>query len=175
MSKFNLNQSIQILRNTPAVLRILLCDLSEDWITQNEGGESWSPYDIVGHFIHGEKTDWVQRAKIILEFGKSKPFTPFDRFAQVRDSAGKGIKVLLDEFELLRSENLNVLSMMKLQDNDLKKEGIHPELGIVTLKQLIATWVIHDLSHIRQISRVMAKNYKDEIGPWQEYLPVVNE
>lgn len=175
MSNFNLDHSIRILEKSPSVLMTLLGDLPENWITRNDGNESWSAFDIVGHLIHGEKTDWIPRAKIILESGKDRIFTPFDRFAQFEDSAGKTIQQLLEEFHLLRLQNLEILREMNLQDGDLQREGVHPELGVVTLQQLLATWVVHDLGHLRQISRVLAKNYKDEIGSWQAYLPVVNE
>lgn len=175
MSKFKLDDSIKILEKTPDVLKTLLSGLPESWIRQTEGGDSWSAFDIVGHLAHGEKTDWISRAKIILEHGKEKPFTPFDRFAQFKDSEGKNLDKLLEEFKNLRIQNLEILKDLNLQAEDLKREGVHPELGIITLEQLLATWVVHDLGHIRQISRILAKNYKNEIGAWQQYLPVVNE
>lgn len=175
MSKFKLDDTIQILEKTPDVIKALLSDLPESWTSANEGGESWSAFDIVGHLAHGEKTDWIQRAKLILEYGKEKSFEPFDRFAQFKDSEGKSLDELLDEFRNLRDQNLETLKSFKLNKEDLKREGLHPELGIVTLEQLLATWVVHDLGHLRQISRILAKNYKDEIGEWQQYLPVVNE
>ncbi|CAN5727958.1 hypothetical protein BH20ACI4_BH20ACI4_06830 [soil metagenome] len=175
MSKFKLDDSIKILDKTPDVLKTLLSNLPESWIKTNEGGDSWSAFDIVGHLVHGEKTDWISRAEIILEHGKAKPFTPFDRFAQFEDAEGKNFDELLDEFRNLRNQNLITLNGLNLQDDDLKREGVHPELGIVTLEQLLATWVVHDLGHIRQITRILAKNYKEEIGAWRQYLPVVNE
>lgn len=175
MSKFNLNDAIKILEKTPGVLKTLLSDLPESWITANEGENTWSAFDIVGHLAHGEKTDWIARAKIILENGKDKPFEPFDRFAQFRDSEGKTLTELLDEFGNLRNQNLEILKDFELQTDDLEREGLHPELGVVTLEQLLATWAVHDLNHIRQISRVLAKNYKEEIGEWRQYLPIVNE
>ena len=175
MINFNLKEATEILERTPAVLISLLSGLSDKWIYNNEGDESWTPYDIVGHLIHGEKKDWIQRANIILEYGKDKPFEPFDRFAQFKDSEGKTIKDLLEEFTKLRKENIEVLSKLNLDEKDLNKEGIDPEFGTVNLKQLLSTWVVHDLSHIRQISRVMAKQYKNEIGPWEKYLRVINE
>lgn len=173
--KFELNNAIQILERTPEVLNSYLRELDEKWINQNEGEDTWSPYDILGHFIHGEKTDWIPRTKIILEFDESKPFEPFDRFAQFSESKAKSLEELLDEFEALRKQNLIILQEMELSDEDLEKRGIHPEFGSVTLRQLLAAWVVHDLGHIRQISRAMAKQYKDEIGPWAKYLPIVDE
>ncbi len=175
MIRFNLKEAIEILERTPAVLISLLSGLSDRWVYNNEGGESWSPFDIVGHLIHGEKKDWIQRAKIILEYGEEKPFETFDRFAQFKDSEGKTSNDLLEEFAKLRKENIDVLHKLGLNENDYNKKGIHPVFGKVTLQQLLSTWVVHDLSHIRQISRVMAKQYKKEIGPWRIYLPVINE
>ena len=175
MNNFNLKEAIEILERTPTVLISLLSDLSDSWIYNNEGGDSWNPFDIVGHLIHGEKKDWIPRAKIILEYGEEKPFEPFDRLAQFKDSEGKTLNDLLDEFAKLRNENIDVLHKLNLDEIDYMKKGIHPEFGNVTLKQLLSTWVVHDLSHIRQISRVLAKQYKNEIGPWETYLPVINE
>jgi hypothetical protein len=175
MINFNLKEAIEILERTPTVLISLLSGLSERWIYNNEGGESWNPFDIIGHLIHGEKKDWILRAKIILEKGEEKPFEPFDRFAQFKDSEGKTLNGLLEEFAKLRNENIDVLKKLNLDENDFNKKGIHPEFGKVTLRQLLSTWVVHDLSHIKQISRVMAKQYKSEIGPWGTYLPVINE
>lgn len=175
MSKFNLKDSIIILEKTPLVLHNLLTDLPENWVNQKDDEETWSAFDIVGHLVHGEITDWIPRTKIILESGKEQSFTPFDRFAQFKESEGKNINQLLDEFKILRSESLNSLREMNLQDEDLQREGIHPEFGAVTLEKLLAAWVVHDLGHLRQIARVLAKNYKAEIGVWEKYLPVVNE
>lgn len=175
MNNFNLKEAIEILERTPAVLISLLSGLSDRWIYNNEGGESWNPYYIVGHMIHGEKKDWIMRTRIILEYGEEKPFEPFDRLAQFKDSKGKTLNDLLEEFAKLRTENIDVLDKSNLNENDFSKNGIHPEFGKVTPKQLLSTWVVHDLSHIRQISRVMAKQYKNEIGPWKNYLPVIIE
>ncbi len=175
MNNFNLKDALEILERTPAVLISLLSGLSDRWIYNNEGGESWNPYDIVGHMIHGEKKDWIRRAKIILEYGEEKPFEPFDRFAQFKESEGKTLNDLLEEFAKLRNENIDVLNKLNLNEIDFNKNGFHPEFGKVTLKQLLSSWAVHDLSHIRQISRVMAKQYKNEIGPWEKYLPVMNE
>ena len=171
--EFNLEDGVRILENTPATLRTLLSGLPGGWISENEGGESWSPFDIVGHLIHGEKTDWIPRAKIILEHGEARTFESFDRFAQFKDSQGKSLEELLEEFEALRKRNLAELEEMKLGEADFQKRGVHPDLGPVTLKQLLATWVVHDLGHLNQITRVTAKQYKEEVGPWGVHLPVV--
>jgi hypothetical protein len=173
--EFNLNKSIEILSRTPFVLKSLLENLSEDWTKNNEGGDSWSPYVIIGHFIHGEKTDWIARAKIILNDGGNKNFEPYDRFAQFKESKGKSLHELLNEFSTLREENIKTLKSFNIDDEKLGLEGIHPKFGNVTLKQLLSTWVIHDLTHIAQISRVMAKQYKEEMGPWVEYFRLIRE
>lgn len=172
--KFEIGKSIGILERTPAVLKTLLYNLHTDWIMNNEGPETFSPYDVVGHLIHGEKTDWRVRAAIILEYGTSKTFIPYDRFAQYRESEGKTLQQLLDEFETLRYENLAWLKSLHLSETDLDKKGLHPSLGEVTLRNLFSTWVVHDLTHIAQITRVMAKQYKDEMGPWPEYFRILN-
>jgi hypothetical protein len=171
---FNLNQSIEILERSPLVLKTLLSGLSSEWINNNEGGDSWSPFDIMGHLIHGEKTDWMARMEIILSNKSDKTFTPFDRFAQFEESKGKTISQLLDEFAESRKKNLELLKSKTINSADLSKTGIHPAFGEVTLENLLATWAVHDLGHIAQIARVMAKQYKDEVGPWHEYLPVLN-
>ena len=175
MKPFNIQEAIQILETTPAVLSALLRNLPEGWADAREGTDTWSPFDIVGHLIHGEKTDWIPRMQIILEYGKSKPFPEFDRQAQFRDSKGNSLSQLLDEFEELRKKNIGELKRQQLTDDDLGKTGLHPDFGEVTLQQLLSTWVVHDLGHLRQIARVLAKQYKDEIGPWEKYLPVVSE
>ena len=171
--EFQLNQALEILRQTPATLRIFLADLSESWLMSNEGPETWGPYDILGHLIHGERTDWISRAKIILTEGEARTFDPFDRFAQFHESQGKSLDELLDTFETLRQENLSILQFYHLTEKDLRKTGIHPEFGVVTMEQLLATWVVHDLSHIAQIAEVMARQYREAVGPWKAYLPVV--
>ncbi len=173
--KFDLNESIEILSRTPAVLETLLSGLSDDWLNNNEGEESWSPYDIIGHLIHGEKTDWIPRMEIILSNSTDKNFKPFDRFAQKNESKGKSFNELLEEFKLLRTKNIEILRSKNLTANDLAKTGIHPEFGEVTLEQLLATMTVHDLGHIAQISRVMAKQYSEEAGPWKAYLPVLKK
>jgi hypothetical protein len=172
--QFDLAKSYQILERTPAVLKTLLSNLDDDWIINNEGPETFSPYDVIGHLIHGEKTDWAARTKIILEFGLSKPFVPWDRFAQFEESKGKTVTQLLDEFERIRKENVEWLKSLNLSETDLDKKGMHPKLGEVTLKNLLATWVVHDLTHIAQITRVMAKQYKEEMGPWPEFFRILN-
>lgn len=171
---FHLTKAIEILERTPQILTSLLNGLSSDWIQNNEGGETWSPFDVVGHLIYGEQTDWMIRAEIILSDKSVKIFAPFDRFAQFKESKGKSISQLLDEFQNLRKQNLIVLKSKDLKSDDLKKIGIHPAFGEVTLQQLLAAWVAHDLGHIAQISRVMAKQYKEEVGPWREYIPILD-
>lgn len=171
--EFQLEQATEILRRTPATLNSLLRPLSEAWALQNEGPRTWSPFDIVGHLIHGEETDWLPRAKTIVEDGEARAFEPFDRFAMFEKSRGKPLAELLDTFERLRAGNLRELEMMKLTAAALEKRGKHPELGVVTLKQLLATWVVHDLGHVGQVVRVMAGQYREEVGPWQAYLPVL--
>ncbi len=171
---FNLDKSYEILERTPEVLRTLLQNLHQDWTMNNEGPETFCPYDVIGHLIQGEKMDWRDRTAMILEHGTAKTFIPFDRFAQFKDSKGKSLPQLLDEFEKLRKENLEWLRSLKLAEADFDKQGIHPSLGHVTLKQLLSTWVIHDLTHIAQASRVMAKQYKEEMGPWVEYFRILN-
>lgn len=173
--KFDLNKSLALLQRTPNVLEALLKDLPEDWTTHNEGGKSWSPYDVVGHLIHGEKTDWIDRTKIILFEGPDKTFTPFDRFAQFKESQGKTLNQLLDEFKKLRLTNLKTLESFNITKDMLDKTARHPSLGKVTLRNLLATWTAHDLNHIYQIIRVMAKHYRPEVGPWSQYLRLVNE
>src|SRR5215211_6994703 len=163
----------EILRRTPSTLNSLLRDLPEPWLVNNEGPGTWSPYDIIGHLIHGEETDWIPRAKIILDHGETRPFEPFDRVAMFEESKGKPIGELLDTFARLRAENLRELQKLSLTTDLLEKRGMHPELGVVTMKQLLATWVAHDLGHIRQVVRVMAKQYRDEVGPWKAYLSIL--
>jgi hypothetical protein len=170
---FNLNKSIEILERTPKVLTELLAGLSDDWIFENEGPGTWRPFDVVGHLVHGERTDWMVRMKILLEHGTSEPFEPFDRFAQFEESKGKTLVLLLEEFTRLRQENLRILKNTPLDGEALDRKGLHPGLGEVTLRQLLATWTAHDLGHIVQISRVMAKQYREEVGPWKAYLGVM--
>ncbi len=171
--KFAVNQGLEILEQTPTTLQSMLGHLSDDWIFSNEGGDSWSPYDIVGHLIHGEKTDWMPRLELILSESADKTFEAFDRFAQFENSKGKTLAQLLDEFKTLRQQNLDHLTQLDLSESQLNQKGIHPELGPVTASELLACWVTHDLSHLAQISRVMAKQYRTEVGPWTAYLPIL--
>ena len=173
--KFELQHAVEVLRRTPATLNSLLLDLPEPWLINNEGPETWSPHDVVGHLIHGEATDWITRAKIILEHGETRPFDPFDRFAMRDKLKGKSTAELLDTFAHLRTQSLQELEALHLTPNLLEKRGTHPEFGAVTMEQLLSTWVVHDLGHIRQIARVMAKQYRDEVGPWKAYLPVLED
>ncbi|MDP4218499.1 MAG: DinB family protein [Bacteroidota bacterium] len=171
---FEIDKSVEILERTPAVLTAMLTGLSEDWIMNNEGPDTWSPYDIVGHLIHGEETDWIPRMKIILSDSPDKRFTPFDRFAQFTNSKGKTLSQLLETFTTLRAQNLETLrSAAPITPADLLKTGIHPAFGPVTLSQLLATWVAHDLNHIAQIARVMAVQYRPDAGPWVAYLKIL--
>jgi hypothetical protein len=170
----NLRDTISLLTRTPAALNVLLRDLPESWTHRNEGENTWSPFDILGHLIHGERTDWMPRARTILQCGESKPFAPFDREGFARESQNKSLGQLLDEFARLRSENLNELQALNLQPKDLERRGQHPALGVVTLSQLLATWAAHDLTHLHQISRVMAHQYRDVVGPWSKYLGVLH-
>jgi hypothetical protein len=172
--KYSLEKSIEILERTPAVLKTLLSGLSDEWIMNNEGPETFSPYDVIGHLIHGEKTDWTERTKMILEFGASKSFVPWDRFAQYEESKGKTRDQLLKEFETIRKENMVWFKSLSLTEADLDKKGLHPNLGEVTLRNLLATWVAHDLTHIAQVTRVMAKQYKEEMGPWPEFFRILS-
>ncbi|MDX1665578.1 MAG: DinB family protein [Saprospiraceae bacterium] len=172
--KFSLSHSLQVLSATPAVLRDMLGGLSSEWTGQNEGPDTWSPYDIVGHLIHGEQADWIPRARLILESeGEVPEFAPFDRFAQFRKSRGKSLEDLLSEFSRLRRENIATLRSWNLESKDLELLGRHPDLGEVNMRQLLATWTVHDLSHIAQIGRVMARQYSGEVGPWAAYLPIL--
>jgi hypothetical protein len=171
---FDLPAGIAVLERTPQTLRSMLAGLPSAWTDATEGPETWSPYVIVGHLIHGERTDWIARAQIILSQGPDRRFTPYDRFAQFRESEGKPLADLLDEFARLRAANLATLAGWRLTDAQLDLTGEHPEFGSVTLRQLLATWVAHDLGHIAQTARVMAKQYRDAIGPWRAYLPVMD-
>ena len=170
---FDLLQTIAVLERTPAVLNALLRDLPGPWTTANEGSDTWSPFDIVGHLIHAEETDWIPRATIILQDGENRPFAPFDRFAQFELSKGKTLPELLDTFAQRRATSLEALRRFDLLPNDLERTGIHPALGRVSLRELLATWAVHDLNHLAQIARVMSKQYKAEVGPWRAYLGIL--
>lgn len=173
MTQDDLQQTIALLTRTSAVLDALLRDLPETWTHRNEGGDTWNAFDVVGHLIQGERTDWMPRAKMILQFGESRAFEPFDRLAQMRESEGKSLPQLLDQFARLRAANLTELRAMQLTDEQLQRRGRHPALGVVTLSQLLATWAAHDLTHLHQISRVMAHQLRDAVGPWSAYLGVL--
>lgn len=169
----NLTDTVALLSRTPPALNALLQDLSEVWTRRNEGGETWTVYDVVGHMVHGERTDWMPRAKMILQDGETRAFDPFDRLAQQRESQGKSLGRLVEEFAALRAANLDELRTLNLGPEDLRRRGMHPALGVVTLSQLLATWAAHDLTHLHQISRIMAHQYQTAVGPWSAYLGVL--
>jgi hypothetical protein len=171
---FQMDEAVAVLARTPAVLDALLRGLPEGWTNAHEGGETWSPFDVVGHLIHCERADWILRARIILEHGESRTFDPFDRFAQFKESEGKTLDGMLDEFAALRAGCLRDLASMHLTDADLDRRGRHPAFGEVTLGQLLATWTAHDCGHISQIVRVMARQYTDAVGPWKQYLSILS-
>jgi hypothetical protein len=170
----NLQDTISLLAHTPGALNALLRGLPETWTLRNEGENTWSVFDVVGHLIHGERVDWMPRAKTVLQFGETQPFASFDRLGHVRESQGKSLEQLLDEFARLRSENLVELRSLNLRQNDLDRRGRHPSLGVVTLSELLATWAAHDLTHLHQISRIMAHQYQEGVGPWSKYLGVLH-
>ncbi|HWP38759.1 MAG TPA: DinB family protein [Gemmatimonadales bacterium] len=173
-SNFELEEALAILDRTPAVLRALLAGLPEAWVTCNEGPETWSPYDVMGHLISGEASDWIPRARMILEHGERRTFEPFNRTAFVEQSKGKTLTQLLDDFEAARKRSLETLRGLALAPADLSRRGRHPDFGPVTLRQLLATWVAHDFTHLAQVVRVMAKRYDADVGPWKQYLGVLN-
>lgn len=170
---FNLDKTIEILERTPSALDNLLRDVSDDWTLNNEGADTFSPFDVLGHLIHGEKTDWIPRLEIILSAQAEKSFSSYDRFAQFEESKGKSMNQLLGEFKQLRQGNIALIKSKDIKVKDFSRTGIHPKFGVVTLSQLLATWTVHDLSHIAQITRVMCKHYKQDVGPWIEYLPIL--
>jgi len=173
LTGFNLTDAIAVLTRTPATIDALLRGLPGSWVRSNEGKDTWSAFDIVGHLISGERTDWMPRVLRILESGEACPFDPFDRFAQFKETQGKSLEQLLDEFARLRKENLAALQALNLQPEDLTRRGKHPALGVVTLSELLATWAVHDLTHLHQLSRVMAHQYRDAVGPWSVFLGVL--
>jgi hypothetical protein len=169
----HLQDTIALLTRTPSALDALLRDMPESWTLRNEGGDTWSAFDVIGHLIHGERTDWMPRLKLILASGDSRPFEPFDRLAQKKESADKSLTALLDEFASARARNLRELRSMDLRAEDFARQGRHPALGVVTISQLLATWAVHDLTHLHQLSRVLAHQYQDLVGPWSAYLGVL--
>jgi DinB superfamily len=171
---FVIEEAVAMLSRTPSTLDALLRGLPDGWVAAHEGGDTWSPFDVIGHLIHGERTDWIPRARIILEHGETKPFETFDRLAQFAESRGRTLASLLDEFAALRQDNLRALDALHLAGADLDRRGRHPELGGVTLRQLLATWVAHDLDHVMQIARVLGRQYTDEVGPWRAYLRIIS-
>ncbi|HTD23132.1 MAG TPA: DinB family protein [Terriglobales bacterium] len=173
LTDFSLDEAIAVLTRTPATLNALLRGLPNIWVRGNEGKDTWSPFDIVGHLVFGERTDWMPRVRIILESGEARPFDPFDRFAQLKESQDKSLEQLLEDFARLRRENLVALQALNLQQEDLTRRGRHPALGVVTLSQLLATWAVHDFTHVHQLSRVMAHQYRDAVGPWSAFLGVL--
>lgn len=173
MTEHNLQNTISLLARTPVACDALLRDLPETWTSSNEGKDTWSAFDIVGHLIHAERADWIPRVKIVLQFGETQAFTSFDREGHAREIHGKSLGQLLDEFARLRSQNLAELRALNLQPQDLERRGRHPSLGAVTLSALLATWAAHDLTHLHQISRVMAHQYRETVGPWSRYLGVL--
>lgn len=170
---FDLETATPVLARTPAVLSLLLGDLPDAWTAQNEGPDTWSPFDVVGHLIHGERTDWIPRVEHLLTHGDSVPFSPFDRFAQFENSIGMTLRQLLGTFSELRAANLQRLAAFELTAEDLDRVGRHPEFGRVTLGQLLATWLAHDLDHVVQIARCMGRQYGDAVGPWRRYLRII--
>jgi uncharacterized damage-inducible protein DinB len=174
MMNFSIDKALEILEQTPKTLTSLLKNLSDEWIYANEGGETWSAFDVVGHLIHGEKTDWTERLQKVMS-DHDKNFEPFDRFAQFESSKGKSLHQLLETFQNLRAKNLRYFNSLNISGSDLDKTGIHPDFGVVTMRQLLSTWVAHDLGHIAQISRVLAKQYKHEVGPWTAYLSILQK
>lgn len=173
--QFDLDEAMAVLERTPVVLRAWLGGLPEAWTASNEGPETWSPYDVLGHLSHGERADWVPRVQLILEHGETQTFEPYDRFAQFTESAGKTLAELLTEFATRRAQNVQTLRTLQLNEADLDKTGTHPAFGQVTLRAMLATWVAHDLDHLAQIARVLAKQYTTEVGPWSAYLRILQE
>lgn len=172
----NLEETVALLERTPASLNVLLRDLPETWTLRNEGENTWSTYDVIGHLIHGEQTDWMPRVKMIMESGERATFARFDREGHQKSQAQEAkppLEELLDQFASLREENLGALRALNLQPADLNRRGRHPVLGVITLSQLLATWAVHDLTHLHQISRILAHQYRDEVGPWSAYLGVL--
>lgn len=173
--RFEMDHALEILSRTPSVVRAMLQGVSDEWTRNNEGPDTFSPFDVVGHLVDGEETDWVTRARIVLSDADERKFQPYDRFRHYARNEGKSVDSLLDEFEKLRRENLELIRSWNLGAGDFERTAMHPSLGVVTLSQLMSAWAVHDLGHIAQIARVMAKQYRDEAGPWIEYLPVLTD
>lgn len=173
-TKPDLNDIVAILERTPASLTALLAGLPDVWITATEGDNTWSPYDVIGHLIHGERTDWIPRVKHILA-GETRPFPAFDRTAQFAESKDASLSELLAEFASAREESIATLRSLNLTSEDFRRTGQHPDFGTVTLGQLLATWTVHDLDHVGQIARTMAKVYTNAVGPWQAYLSILRD
>jgi hypothetical protein len=171
---FAMEEAVALLSRTPAALDALLRGLPDGWIAANEGGESWSPFDVVGHLVRGERVDWMGRVRTLLEHGETRTFNVVDRAAQFKESEGRSLTDLLDDFARLRAQNLRDLAALQLTGADLDRRGRHPTLGTVTLRQLLSTWTAHDLDHLTQIARVLARQYADEVGPWRVNLRVIN-
>jgi hypothetical protein len=173
LTEFNITEAVAVLTRTPATLNSLLRGLPDVWVHSNEGKDTWSAFDIVGHLIFAERTDWMPRVQILLEDGEARPFDPFDRFAQLHANRENSLEQLLDDFERLRQDNLTALGALDLKQESFERRGRHPTLGVVTLAELLATWAIHDLTHLHQISRVMAHQYRELVGPWRGHLGVL--
>jgi uncharacterized damage-inducible protein DinB len=173
MTTFSLIETLAILTRTPATLDALLRGLPDIWARRNEGGDTWSAFDILGHLVYAERADWMPRLRLILDHGEAMPFDPFDRFAQFQESQGKSLEQLLDEFARLRAENVATLQALDLEPQDFARQGTHPAFGVVTMAELLATWAVHDLTHLHQLTRVIAHQYRDVVGPWSAYLGVL--
>ncbi|MEO5857766.1 MAG: DinB family protein [Pyrinomonadaceae bacterium] len=172
--KFDLERSIEVLSATPMAVRALLADLSDEWTASNGDRDNWEPYDIIGHYIYAEEANWIPRAKVILAQADDRTFPPFDRYGQFERSDQEPLAVRLDEFGRIRAENIEILRSWELVDEELELKGVHPQFGEVSLRELIATWVVHDLTHIRQLATVMAKRHDEAVGPWKAYLSILN-
>ncbi len=173
--QYQTEHAVEVLSRTPEVLKTMLGGLSDPWVLNNYGPETFSPFDVVGHLIHGERTDWIPRARIILEHGESRTFEPFDRYAMYEDSSGQTIRQLLDTFASLRRDNIETLRALNPTPQQLRLCGTHPELGTVSLEALLATWVAHDLNHLAQIAKAMAYQYNDAVGAWHPYISILNK